>query len=103
MDSIKNKALTLEELKSTIDLVSNLDDLRINLYKQFCEKVEYKDILEWNELVVICEVLAYIGWGDKEQIDAKSRFNGDCWETSFNNKFGTKRLRHARWKKRKKG
>lgn len=101
--TLYNQIETLDEFNDFISAEENQDQLRDELYERFNTYRHYANAVEWNELVKICELLAIIGWGDKERVDAKSRFNGDCWETRLNNNENEPRFRCAGWKKRKKG
>ena len=77
--------------------------LRADAFSALKDLRQYNDATEWSHVVRICELLAIIGWGDWEQLDAITSYNGDCWETKLINNRRETRLRHARWKKRKAG
>ena len=73
------------------------------LFSLLQEVVEYRDVSDWSVAVRVCEALAISGWGSKERVDARSRFDGDCWETFFITGKGDRRYRLGRWHKRKTG
>jgi hypothetical protein len=94
------------EIDSLRDWVASQHDqeaLRERFWQRFRELVEYEDADNWSEAVAICEVMAIVGWGERERVDAISHFNGDCWDTYFRNKTGEYRYRQGRWRKNKAG
>lgn len=80
-----------------------VSSVQSELLHRFDAMFEYVDANEWATAVRICEALAIIGWGSREQVDAISRFNGDAWETQFVTDKGEFRFRFAYWSKRKAG
>lgn len=94
----------LDELESYMLGQSNVNELRGNLFNQFVEYADYKNVEEWNKAVRISESLAIIGWGDHEPLEALRGmfFNGNPM-TYFLNKFGEPRFVDAIWSKRKNG
>ncbi len=79
------------------------ESVRSSLLSDFDLHHNYRDAVEWNLIVRICELLGVTGWGQRERLDARSRFNGDCWQTEFINRYGDNRLKFAFWTKRKSG
>lgn len=93
---------SLNELTSWIRAQPE-NDLRRTLLGLFDDVLEYIDANEWATAVRLCEALAIVGWGEREAVDAISRFNGDCWETKFITERNEYRFRFGRWSKRKAG
>ncbi|WP_018886366.1 hypothetical protein [Paenibacillus massiliensis] len=54
---------TLEELTKQIQAASDVNELRTQLIAEYHRLFHYTNIIEWNELVRVCEALAIIGWG----------------------------------------
>ncbi len=106
--SVHKTISAIMSIKEIDDLASFLKSqsvakVRSELLDSFDSLFEYVDANEWATAVRICEALAVIGWGPREQVDAISRFNGDVWETYFVTDKGEYRFRVARWSKRKAG
>ena len=78
----------LKELKNFLERQSNQDKLRENLFSEFLQYADYKNVSDWNKAVKICESLAIIGWGKYEPLEALRGmyFNGSPM-TFFINKF----------------
>ena len=93
---------TLGELEAFLQS-QPIDSVRSELLRRFDGLLEYVDANQWATAVRICEALAIIGWGAREQVDAISRYNGDCWETQFVTDNDERRFRFAYWSKRKAG
>lgn len=93
---------TLGELEAFLQS-QPIDIVRNELLRGIDALLEYADANQWATAVRICEALAIIGWGTREQVDAISRYNGDCWETQFVTDKDELRFRLARWSKRKAG
>jgi len=93
---------TLGELEALLQS-QPIDSVRSELLRRLDPLLEYSDANQWATAVRICEALAIIGWGAREQVDAISRYNGDSWETQFVNNKGERRFRFAYWSKRKAG
>ena len=95
-----------EDLPELARLLERCDDrgrLREELFALLLTVVEYRDAIEWARAVRICEAFAIVGWGCRERVDARSHFNGDCWDTVFITARGQHRYRSGRWRKRKAG
>ena len=94
----------LQELRSFLERKSNPDKLRENLFSEFLQYADYKNVSDWNKAVKICESLAIIGWGKYEPLEALRGmyFNGNP-RTFFLNKFGECRFVDAIWSKRTTG
>ncbi len=94
----------LKELKNFLERQSNQDKLRENLFSEFLQYADYKNVSDWNKAVKICESLAIIGWGKYEPLEALRGmyFNGNPM-TFFINKFGECRFVDAIWSKRTTG
>lgn len=54
---------TLEELTKQIQAASDVNELRTQLIAEYHRLFHYTNIIEWNELVRVCEALAITGWG----------------------------------------
>lgn len=54
---------TLEELTKQIQATPHVDELRTLLIAEYHRLFHYTNIIEWNELVRVCEALAITGWG----------------------------------------
>ena len=93
---------TIDELASFLQS-HPVAQVRRELLDGFDARCEYVDANEWATAVRICEALAIIGWGPREQVDAISGFNGDCWQTQFITDKNEYRFRFAYWSKRKAG
>lgn len=93
---------TIDELTSFLES-RVAADARSELLAKLDTLIDYADAHEWATAVRMCESLAIVGWGDREQIDAISHFNGDCWETQFVTDRNEYRFRFARWSRRKAG
>jgi|GEM_PF-3196130 len=94
---------SLESLEAYLKSLRNTAQVRRTLLDELAKVVEYDNADEWAAAVRICEALAIVGWGDRERVDAISRFNGDCWETYFVNGSDEYRFRFGGWTKRKAG
>jgi hypothetical protein len=97
------KQPSIESLQACLKSPGNTARIRRSLFSELAKVIEYDDANEWNSAVRLCEALAIVGWGDRERVDAVSRFNGDCWETYFVNGADEYRFRHGAWTKRKAG
>jgi hypothetical protein len=93
---------SLDELAAYLESARQ-EDIRAQLLSRFDALIDYEDANEWAFAVRICEALAIVGWGTREQVDAISRFDGDCWETKFVTDRNEYRFRLGRWSKRKAG
>lgn len=93
---------SLKELEFWIDSQPK-DKMRSVLLEEFDSVTEYEDFNQWATAVRLCESLSILGWGEREAVDAISRYNGDCWETKFVTDRDECRFRFARWSKRKAG
>jgi len=94
---------SIEALQACLTSLRDPAQVRRSLLDELAKVIEYHDAKEWAAAVRICEALAIVGWGDRERVDAISRFNGDCWETYFVNGADEFRFRHGGWTKRKAG
>jgi hypothetical protein len=94
---------SIESLQAYLISRGSAVKVRRSLLDELAKVIEYDDANEWAAAVRICEALAIVGWGDRERVDAISRFNGDCWETYFVNGGDEFRFREGRWTKRKAG
>jgi hypothetical protein len=97
------KQPSIEALQAFLTSRRDTVKVRRSLLDELAKVIEYDDANEWAAAVRICEALAIVGWGDRERVDAISRFNGDCWETCFVNGADEFRFRQAGWSKRKAG
>src|SRR5262249_8706094 len=97
------KQPSIESLQACLESLGSTAKVRRSLLDELAKVVEYQDANEWGAAVRICEALAIVGWGDRERVDAVSRFNGDCWETYFVNGADEYRFRQGGWTKRKAG
>jgi hypothetical protein len=93
----------LDSLRHWVASQHDQQALRERLWQRFRDLVEYEDADDWSEAVALCEVMAIVGWGDRERVDAISHFNGDCWDTYFRTETGGYRYRHGKWRKNKAG
>lgn len=96
---------TLYKLKTIEDLDNYLNSLDINtarneLISEFDRLYDYKNIIEWNKLVRVCESLAIAGWGDREPLEAYAEtwLNGAYYSYISNQYFEQKSCK--RWSKR---
>jgi hypothetical protein len=106
--NVRDAIADIMSLESIDELTSFLQSqpiakIRRELVDRFDAVFEYVDADEWATGVRICEALAIVGWGSREQVDAISGFNGDAWETHFITNKGEYRFRFACWSKRKAG
>lgn len=94
---------TLDNLQKYLSQ-QNAALLREELFAEFLKYADYKNVLEWNKAVRICECLAIIGWDNYEPLEAVRTvfYNGNPL-TMFCNKFGEARFVDAIWSKRKNG
>ena len=58
----------LKELEEFLQSQSEIELLRERLFAGFLKYADYKNAEEWNKAVRLCESLAIIGWGNKEDI-----------------------------------
>ncbi len=91
---------TIDELKTYIETQPNIE-LRIILLNEFDKLKIYKNIMEWNKLVRICEALAIVGWGEREALEALAHkwINGSYY-TKINNRYFEYNV-EQRWRKQK--
>lgn len=103
--SLIRDVMAIESLDGLAEFLSSQpeDEVRGELLAALDPLLEYDDADQWASAVRLCECLAIIGWGERERIDAISRFNGDCWETRFINANNEDRFRRGGWSKRKAG
>ncbi len=94
---------SIESLQAFLTSGRDTAQVRRSLLDELAKVIEYGDANQWAAAVRICEALAIVGWGDRERVDAISRFNGDCWETYFVNGSDEFRFRQVGWAKRKGG
>ena len=94
---------TLAELEGFLHDDDDQALLSQRLFELLMTVAEYRDAREWAAAVRVCEALAIVGWGTRERVDARSHFNGDCWDTFFINSREEHRFRTGRWRKRKGG
>ena len=60
---------TIEEIEIFVNQ-QNVTGLRNTLFEELDRIIDYKNIAEWNSIVRIFEVLAIIGWGEREPLEA---------------------------------
>jgi hypothetical protein len=65
--------VTLDELGEFLQS-QPVDSVRTELLHILDGLLEYEDANQWATAVRICEALAIIGWGAREQVDAISRY-----------------------------
>lgn len=96
------KLITLEQINNYICNNKNQNKLRNILLNEFDGLYDYKNIIEWNKLVTICEFLAIIGWGDREPVEAFANkwINGSYYTIIQNKCFETKK--EIGWRKKNK-
>lgn len=94
----------LKELRGYLSARQDAEEMRRQLLAAFMEYSQYRNALEWNTAVRICEALAIIGWGAHEPVEAIKGvyFNGNP-ETCFINRDAKPRFFNAVWSKRKDG
>ncbi len=94
----------LKELRGYLSARQDAEEMRRQLLAAFMEYSQYRNALEWNTAVRICEALAIIGWGTHEPVEAIKGvyFNGNP-ETCFINRDAKPRFFNAVWSKRKDG
>lgn len=93
----------LAEAQRQIDSWTDERPLREALLRELHRVAEYDDAAEWSRAVRLCELLALVGWGPRERVDAFAKFTGDCWQTGFYTDRDEPRYRTGRWTKRKAG
>ncbi len=95
---------SLAELRRYLSGMPNVGELRERLYSEFLKYSQYRNAVEWNAAVRICEALAIVGWGTHEPVEAirGTYFNGNP-ETYFINRDAKPRFFNAVWSKRKDG
>ena len=78
---------SLAELRRYLSGMPNVGELRERLYSEFLKYSQYRNAVEWNAAVRICEALAIVGWGTHEPVEAirGTYFNGNP-ETYFINR-----------------
>ncbi len=91
---------TIDELKTYIETQPNTE-LRTALLNEFDKLENYKNIMEWNKLVHICEALAILGWGEREALEAIAHkwINGSYY-TRISNSYFEYKVEQG-WKKQK--
>lgn len=94
----------LQQLGGFLSSFSDTEMLRNELFSEFLGYCRYRNAVEWNKAVRLCECLAIVGWGDKEPLEAVRGlyFNGNP-NTCFINREGRPRFMDAVWTKRKDG
>lgn len=92
---------TIEELSTYLKTLDP-NKSRKNLLKEFDRLYDYKNILEWNKLVRVCEALRIIGWGKREALEtfAEKWINGSFYTYIQNQYFEKKSC--ERWCKKNK-
>lgn len=85
------KSETLEQLNRQLAKAGH-DAVRPDLLNEFFSLVEYRNALQWNRLVRVCESLAIVGWGKCEPVEASA----DKW---INGQYFTK-LSNAQFEER---
>ena len=90
-----NKLFETDDLNELAAWLSREDkmEIRKEIFGEFLIYADYKNALDWNRAVRLCECLAIIGWGDHEPVQAVRSlfFNGNP-QTKFYNKFGQRRF-----------
>lgn len=61
--------LPVEELERRVS-ASDQDALRAEFLTEYDQLREYRSLAEWNRLVRVCEILALVGWGERQPVEA---------------------------------
>lgn len=94
----------LQRLGEYLLKLPDREQVRSRLVAEFLVYARYKNAVEWNRAVRLCESLAIVGWGDHEPLEAVKGvyFNGNP-NTFFINRYGQLRFVDAVWSKRTAG
>lgn len=100
MDETLFGELTLDELERRVGALGH-DAVRTRLLAEYDQRREYRSLAEWNRLVRACEVLALVGWGERQPVEAYAEkwINGRMYTKLFTATFETLPGTERGWRK----